>query len=32
MLFRMIKGALLRQWSKMLLIALTIALTRSTRS
>ena len=26
MLFRMIKGALLRQWSKMLLIALTIAL------
>ncbi|MBR4501456.1 MAG: ABC transporter permease [Clostridia bacterium] len=26
MLFRMIKGALVRQWSKMLLIALTIAL------
>ncbi len=26
MLFRMIKGALIRQWSKMLLIALTIAL------
>ena len=26
MLFRMIKGALLRQWGKMLLIALTIAL------
>ena len=26
MLWRMIRGALLRQWSKMLLIALTIAL------